>query len=369
MARQKKVAKKKVKSNKKYAPKSILLTGAAGFIGSNVLRYLWEKYPKVKFYVLDALTYAGDMRNIPDYIHNSNRFEFLYGDIRNERLVDYLMSRCDTVVHFAAETHVARSIFDNFVFFETDVLGTQVISNAVLRHNKNIKKFIHISTSEVYGTSVDSGQMSEKHPLEPCSPYAAAKAGADRLVYSYIATYGIPATIIRPFNIFGPNQHLEKLIPRFITNVLMGEPMTMHGKGKSFRDFTFVTDLAHAIELVIEAPDKLVEGEVFNVGNDEAISVAEIASLIKKILPTRLSRKLNMNKYTVSVGDRPGQVAKHWANSTKIRKRLGWKPKVKFEDGLKKTIDWYIANEDWWLPKVNMRYVMIETDKGKFESQ
>lgn len=348
-------------------PKAILITGGAGFVASNVLRYLWDRYPTAKFHVLDALTYAGDIRNIPDEIHKSARFKFWYGDIRNVKLVDDLVSRCDVVLHFAAETHVARSIYDDIKFFETDVLGTQAIAHAVLHHKKVVKRFVHISTSEVYGSARGNKKMDETHPLEPQSPYAAAKAGADRLVYSYITTYGIPAVIIRPFNLYGPNQHLEKLIPRFITSVLLEEPMTIHGTGTSERDFTYASDLASAIALVIEAPDDLVVGEVFNVGNDRASSVLEIANIIKRVLPPRLEKKPTFTDYTMNIGDRPGQVFRHISDTSKIRKVLAWKPEVPLEKGIEMTIDWYMANRPWWEGKIWMRHVEIVTPDGKKE--
>lgn len=355
-----------VKAKNTPNPRAILITGGAGFVGSNILRYLWERYPKTKFHLLDALTYAGDIRNIPEEIHKSPRFKFYYGDIRNERLVDNLVSQCDIVLHFAAETHVARSVYDDVRFFETDVLGTQVVAHAVLRHRKTVRRFIHISTSEVYGSS-RTEYMDETHPLEPQSPYAAAKVGADRLVYSYISTYQIPAVIIRPFNLYGPNQHLEKLIPRFITSVMLGEPMTVHGTGQSARDFTYVSDLARAIELVIEAPAELVDGQVFNVGNDKASSVNEIAAIIQDLLPGRLALKPIHTKYTLNIGDRPGQVFRHASDSRKIRKTLGWKPAVSLKKGLDMTIDWYLNNRAWWEPKIWMRHVEIETPEGKKE--
>ncbi len=349
-------------------PKSILITGGAGFAASNVLKHLWKRYPKAKFHVLDALTYAGDLRNISTEIHKDKRFQFWYGDIRNDSLVDRIIAQCDVVLHFAAETHVARSIFDDIKFFETDVLGTQVIANAILRHKKKVKKFIHISTSEVYGTAHRPGErMGEDHPLNPMSPYAAAKAGADRLVYSYIQTHSIPATIIRPFNLYGPNQHLEKLIPRFITSVLLEEPMTIHGSGGSMRDFTYVADLARAIEMVIEADPELVVGQVFNIGNDKATSVLEIANLVKKLLPPRLAQKPLFQESMMNIGDRPGQVFKHISNTDKIRKVLGWKPEINLEKGIDMTIDWYMNNKDWWEPKIWMRHVNIITASGKKE--
>ena len=221
---------------------TILATGGAGFIGSNFVRYLYENYPDYRILVLDLLTYAGSVENLPVGFNqvSNGRLQFWYGDVRNAALVDTLVAESDVVVHFAAETHVTRSIYDNYHFFETDVLGTQVVANAVLKHAKRVNRFIHISTSEVYGTAV-AEKMSEDHPLLPMSPYASAKAGADRLVYSYWATYQLPAIIVRPFNQYGPHQHLEKVIPRFITSCLLDEPLRVHGDGSAARDFTHGT--------------------------------------------------------------------------------------------------------------------------------
>jgi len=350
--------------NKKHS-KTILITGGAGFIGSNTLIHLFNKYPEYKFIVLDILTYAADVQNIPEYIKSSKNFSFWYGDIKNAKLVEYLVGKSDIVLHFAAETHVARSIFDDAIFFETDVIGTQRIANAVLQNKKKIKKFVHISTSEVYGTA-SAPKMSEKHPLNPMSPYAAAKVGADRLVYSYVQTYNIPAVIIRPFNMYGPQQHLEKLVPRFVTSCILGEPFTIHGSGKSSRDFTYVEDLAMAVDLVMHAPAKKVDGEVFNVGSEKSHSVKEIADIIMKIMSSGKG-KLKYRSSVMNIGDRPGQVFRHTADTSKIRKILGWKPMVHLEDGLKKTIDWYVNNKEWWKDKLWMRCVPIETEKGKTE--
>src|SRR5262245_7061599 len=205
---------------------TFLVTGGAGFIGSNFVHHLYNKHPDSRILVLDLLTYAGSVDNLPARFKEANdggRIEFWYGDVRNASLVDSLVRRSDVVVHFAAETHVTRSIFDNYHFFETDVIGTQVIANAVLRSADRIQRFIHISTSEVYGTALQP-LMNEEHPLMPLSPYASAKAGADRLVYSYWATYKLPAVIVRPFNNYGPRQHLEKAVPRFVTSCRLNEP-------------------------------------------------------------------------------------------------------------------------------------------------
>ncbi len=345
--------------------KTILITGGVGFIGSNALAFLFKKYLDCRFIVLDVLTYAADIRNIPAEMRNDKRFVFWYGDVKNAKLVEHLVAQADIVLHFAAETHVTRSIFDDAIFFETDVIGTQRVANAVLNNRHRIEKFIHISTSEVYGTAVNP-KMDEYHPLNPQSPYAAAKVGADRLVYSYITTYKIPAVIVRPFNMFGPKQHLEKLIPRFITSCILGEPLTVHGSGESSRDFTYVDDLVRALDMILSAPNGQVVGEVFNVGSGTHRSVNEIADTILRIMNTK-GDKVKHTSYALNVGDRPGQVFRHTADTSKIKRVVGWEPQISFEDGLKKTIDWYINNEDWWKDKIWMRCVPIETEEGKIE--
>lgn len=309
--------------------------------------------------MLDALTYAGNIENIPDNIKNDSRFSFWYGNVRNGELVGELVSRADTVIHFAAESHVARSIFDNTVFFETDVLGTQVVANTVLKYQDSIERFIHISTSEVYGTALVS-PMTEDHPLNPPSPYAAAKAGADRLVYSYWSTYNIPAIIIRPFNMYGPNQHLEKAIPRFITSALLDEPLTIHGTGANTRDWTYVTDLCIALDNVLQSSIDKVRGQVFNIGSGEDVSIKKIADLIIE--------KLNKPKSLIThIGDRPGQVIRHIASTAKASETFDWKPTVEFDDGLNKTIEWYRHNRDWWAKQLWMRHVPIKTRDGRIE--
>ena len=349
--------------------RSILLTGAAGFVGSNVLIYLFNKYPNYFFTVLDALTYSGDIKNIPDYIHKARNFQFVYGDVRNQKIVDSLISRVDTVLHFAAETHVARSIYDDAVFFETDILGTQCIASAVLKHRKNIKRFIHISTSEVYGTALKR-TMDESHPLNPQSPYAAAKAGADRLIYSYITTYKLPIVIVRLFNIYGKQQHLEKLIPRFITSCILNEPLTIHGTGQSSRDFTYVDDISRALDSVAHADKNKVDGEDFNIGSGKDYTVRGIADLVMKIMarhPTGKNKEIQYSRHAIHIGDRPGQVFRHTASIKKIGNTLKWCPQVSFRDGLEKTVYWYVDNRAWWNEKVHMRHVPIETEGGKTE--
>ncbi len=331
-------------SEKKDA-KVILLTGAAGFIGSNVLEYLFDKYPDYSFLVLDALTYAGKLENIPERVRSSSRFSFSHGDVQNQKLVDDLVSKSDVVVHFAAETHVEHSIYDNFRFFETDILGTLAVANAVLTHEGTIDRFIHISTCEVYGAGL-TPKMNEDHLLNPHSPYAAAKAGADRLVYSYQRTYGIPSIILRPFNIFGPRQHLEKVTPRFITSCILGKELTVHGHGKSGRDFMYVDGVSDAIDRLIHAPREKVVGEIFNIGSGAAISVLDLAKAVVQEM-----------KYPASniafVADRPGQVSSFACDYRKMQTLLGWKPPTSFQEGLKKTIEWYKDNPDIWKDQVD----------------
>jgi len=339
--------------------KKILITGAAGFIGSNLLEYLFKKYKNYQFTVLDALTYAGNLKNFPPQIKDSPRFRFIYDDIINASIVDKLVSESDIVIHCAAETHVTRSIYDNVKFFQTDVLGTQAVANAVYHHKGKVERFIHVSTCEVYGQA-KSRKMDESHPLNPHSPYAAAKAGADRLVYSYYITYGIPAVILRPFNIYGPRQHLEKAIPRFITSAILNEPLTVHGTGQPERDYMYVDDLSAAIDLLIHAPLEKVKGEVFNVGSGKAISIITIAKLIAKYMKISDSR-------IHFVKDRPGQVSTFACDFSKFSKLFGWKPKVSFEEGLKRTIDWYKKNPDVWKQQTWLRSVPIMLPDGTIE--
>ncbi len=341
--------------------KTILVTGGAGFIGSNFVNFLYNKYIDYKIIVLDALTYAGDIENLPMNINvgQNNRFSFWYGNVRNGELVDTLVSQSNIVVHFAAETHVTRSIYDNFLFFETDVLGTQTVANAVLKHKDRIERFIHISTSEVYGTA-GSELMDEDHPLMPMSPYASAKAGADRLVYSYWATYQLPVVIVRPFNNYGPRQHLEKVVPRFVTSAILNEKLRVHGDGMSKRDFVYVEDNCEAIDMIMHAPPEKVIGEVFNVGFGEDQTILSIAEDVSRIM--------NYDRKNITyIGNRPGQVMRHTANISKINRVLGWKPKTSWEDGLKKTIDWYQKNRQCWEKQLWMREIPIISVAGKRE--
>lgn len=336
--------------------KTIFVTGGAGFIGSNFIEYIYNKYPDYRIILLDLLTYAGDIENISSDIRNSERFEFWYGDVNNLDLVSDLVGRSDIVVHFAAETHVARSLYSHRVFFVTDVLGTQSVVNAVLKHSERIERFIHISTSEVYGTA-EYEPMDEHHPLNPTSPYAAAKAGADRLVSSYILAHDIPGVIIRPFNNYGPKQHLEKVIPRFITSCILHEPLTIHGDGSAERDWLYAGDTAKAVDLAIQAPIDKVKGEVLNIGTGQSLSVLEIAH---KVMST-----FNYDESNISyIPDRFGQVQKHIASNGKAKDLLGFLPEVPFEDGIQKTIQWYKENRLVWEKQLPLRRVPVKTKDG-----
>lgn len=338
--------------------KTILITGGAGFIGSNLVKFLFNKYPDYHLMVLDALTYAGNLDNIPEEIKKSKRYEFWRGNVCDPAIVNQLIKRVDAVVHLAAETHVSRSIYDDSKFFETGVIGTQVISNAVVA-NKNIERFIHISTSEIYGTSREV-PMTEDHPLEPRSPYAAAKAGADRLVKSYMFTYEIPAVILRPFNNYGNNQHLEKVIPRFITSALKDEPLTIHGTGEYRRDWIFVEDTCEAIDKALHQDLKKIKFETINIAYGRDLSNLEIARMILK----NLGKPETLIKY---IGDRPGQVVRHLASTKRAKELLDFQAKTSFEEGLKKTIEWYKNNESWWEKQKDMKLVPVKIRDGEVE--
>jgi len=336
---------------------AILVTGGAGFIGSNFVRTLMRRHPGVEVHVLDALTYAGNPENLSPRMLDHPNFHFWYGNICNPGLVGDLMERVDTVVHFAAESHVARSIYDDAIFFQTDVIGTQVIANQILRHRRRIKRFIHISTSEVYGTALTE-PMTEEHPLNPMSPYASAKCGADRLVYSYAKTYAIPTVIIRPFNQYGPRQHLEKCIPRFITSAMCGQPVTIHGDGSAARDWCYVDDTCEALLAALEVPLDSIMGEVINLGTGVSADVGTIATNVVEL--TGEARSLIEH-----IEDRPGQVELHIASTDKAERLLGWRATTDLVMGLARTIDWYRRNEGWWRKLEWMKNVPIAMPNGE----
>lgn len=285
------------------------------------------------------------------------RVQFIYGNVQNSQLVSKLVAQSDIVAHTAAETHVTRSIFDNQLFFETDVLGTQAVANAVVEHRDRVERLVHISTSEVYGTAL-TPTMSEKHPLMPASPYAAAKAGADRLVFSYWYTYKIPTIILRPFNMFGAWQHLEKVIPRFITSCILNEPITIHGDGSAERDWVYVEDVCQAIDRAMHCEYQDVDGEAINIGSGRSVSIKRIAETVVSIMDAPES-------LITYVDDRPGQVFRHTADAEKAQRLLGWRAETDFEDGLARTIAWYKENRELWEKQLWMRSVQITMPDGR----
>ncbi len=341
--------------------REILVTGGAGFLGSCFVRSWYETHPEDKIVVLDNLTYAGRLQNIPEDIHrDEKRFEFCMGSVCSTELVNSLVARADMVVHFAAETHVTRSILDSRIFFETDVLGTHTLANAIYKNNGRIQRFVHISTSEVYGSACYI-PMDEDHPLNPCSPYASAKCAADRLVYSFIQTYDIPGVILRPFNQYGPRQHLEKMVPRFITSALKNEPLTVHGDGGARRDWMFVEDTCRWIQAVLEAPLEKVKGRVFNLGKGEAWSVKEMAEKILAITG-------RPDSLITFIGERLGQVEHHVSSTARIRELFNLDHMgCSIDEGLERTVHWYKDNEPWWQPIKWMKQVKVKTKSGNEE--
>lgn len=326
--------------NDQQFKKTVMITGAAGFIGSNFLEYMFHKYPDYNFIVVDALTYAGSLNNISNSIKNSGRFTFVHTDINDFDTVNSLMGHSDFVVHFAAESHVTRSIVSDEKFLHTDILGTRSLLVALNNNRNKVERFIHISTSEVYGTA-ENQPMNEDHPINPRSPYAAAKAGADRLVYSYYCTYDLPVVIIRPFNNYGPRQHVEKLIPRIASSIILNHPVRIHGSGNQSRDWVHALDTAKAIDLALHKPDfASIKGEAINVGTSKAITVNDIAQSILKIM--------QKENYPIEyISDRPGQVDCHIAGTEKAKELLGWSPSISLEEGLADTLKWYLENEEF----------------------
>jgi len=314
----------------------ILVTGGAGFIGSNFARHLARARPDWEVVVFDKLTYAGRRENLAD-LESRPGFLFVKGDIADPRAVAEVLPGCDYAVNFAAETHVDRSLYDAGGFIMTDVYGTFVLLEAA-RRAPGLKLFVQISTDEVYG-SVASGSSTEADPLMPRNPYSASKAGADRLAYSYWATYGVPVIVTRASNNYGPYQFPEKVIPLFVTHALDDVPLPLYGDGLNVRDWLYVGDHCRALDLLLEegAP-----GETYNIGGGNEVSNIDLTRRILGLLgkPETLVRR---------VADRPGHDRRYSLDCTRLR-ALGWSPRVPFEEGLRATVEWYRANEAWWRP-------------------
>src|SRR5256885_3520124 len=315
-------------------PKRVLVTGGAGFISSNFIRHLLAATPH-EVVSLDALTYAGNLENLADLISHE-RLSFVHGDIRNAELVRDIVAEVDVIVNAAAESHVEKSIEEGASeFVTTNVEGTQILLDAI--REAPVERFILFSSSEVYGTA-ESAPMDEEHPINPRSPYAATKAGADRLAYAYYVTYGLPVVIVRPFNNYGPRQHPEKVIPRFITQALQDGELTIHGDGHASRDWLYVDDDAEAIEAVISAPIENVAGEVLNVATGNDIPVTEIADAVLAALGKPSSLKS-------FVTERPGQVDRHIGSTEKMERLTAWRARTAFDQGPPRTIACDLAND------------------------
>lgn len=316
----------------------ILVTGGAGFIGSNFILYMMEKYPNHKIVNLDKLTYAGNLESLKSVKKNPN-YKFIKGDICDRKTVEKAMKNVDTVVHFAAESHVDRSISGPAVFIQTNVIGTQVLLDVA--KEMNIKRFHHVSTDEVFGALSlykSKEKFSEKTPYNPHSPYSASKAAADHLVRAYHDTYGLPVTISNCSNNYGPYHFPEKVISLFITNAMADKKLPIYGKGQAIRDYLYVTDHCRAIDLILH---KGKIGETYCIGGDSEKNGIEIANTILKLL-----KKPGTLKAFVS--DRKGHDMRYAIDHSKITKELDWKPVLTFSEGIELTIEWYKENKEWW---------------------
>ncbi|HHW03159.1 MAG TPA: dTDP-glucose 4,6-dehydratase [Thermoanaerobacterales bacterium] len=323
----------------------ILVTGGAGFIGSNFIRYMLKQHEDYKIINLDKLTYAGNLENLKDVEDNPN-YIFINGDITDKNLVESLFFSYDInyVINFAAESHVDRSIEDPQIFLKTNVIGTQVLLDASKK--VNVKKFLQVSTDEVYGSLGPTGYFTEQSPLSPNSPYSASKASADLLVKAYAHTYGLRVNITRCSNNYGPHQFPEKLIPLMIINAMNDKDLPVYGDGLNIRDWIYVEDHCRAIDMILHHG---TVGEIYNIGgNNEKTNIDIVKYILKEI-----GKPESLIKY---VKDRPGHDRRYAIDSTKMQEELGWKPLYSFEEGMKKTIKWYLDNKGWWQKIVTGEY-------------
>jgi len=326
----------------------ILITGGAGFIGSHVVRLFVNNYPKIKIYNLDKLTYAGNLENLKD-IENRPNYTFIKGDITNSDLIDHLFSEenFEGVIHLAAESHVDRSIKDPLEFLYTNILGTVNLLNAARKTWGDTagKRFYHISTDEVYGSLDAGGYFLETTAYDPKSPYSASKASSDHFVRAYQNTYKLPAVISNCSNNYGPFQFPEKLIPLCINNIKNNQPLPVYGKGENIRDWLYVEDHARAIELIFFKGNL---GETYNIGGSNEWKNIDVIKLLCSIMDEKLGRSPGTSEDLITfVKDRAGHDLRYAIDATKLSNQLGWKPSLSFKEGLDKTVDWYLKNEEW----------------------
>jgi dTDP-glucose 4,6-dehydratase len=329
--------------------RTILITGGAGFIGSHVVRLFTKKYPEYTIVNLDCLTYAGNLENLRDIEGSSNYF-FERIDITDAKAINAVFSKYnfDGIIHLAAESHVDRSISDPLSFIQTNIVGTVTLLNAVRqawKDNSKGKLFYHISTDEVYGSLGIEGLFTEKTSYDPRSPYSSSKASSDHLVRAYHHTYQLPVIITNCSNNYGPNQFPEKLIPLSIHNIKNNKPIPVYGKGENIRDWLFVEDHARAIDLVFHQGSI---GETYNIGGHNEWKNIDLIYLLCQIMDKKLSRMEGSSEKLITfVKDRAGHDARYAIDSSKIQNELGWKPSLQFQEGLEKTVDWYLENESW----------------------
>ena len=329
--------------------KTIMITGGAGFIGSHVVRLFVNKYPHYLLVNVDALTYAGNLENLKD-IQDKPNYRFEKADITDEKAIDSLFDKYkfDAVIHLAAESHVDRSIMDPLAFVKTNVLGTAILLNACRKFWKDQmegKLFYHVSTDEVYGSLGNEGFFTEETPYDPHSPYSASKAASDHFVMAYHDTYGIPVVMSNCSNNYGSHHFPEKLIPLMINNIRNNKPLPVYGKGENVRDCLFVEDHARAIDTIFH---KGKIGESYNVGGFNEWKNIDLVHLLCKIMDKKLGRPEGTSaKLITFVKDRPGHDLRYAIDASKLNKELGWKPSLQFEEGLEKTVDWYLSNEQW----------------------
>jgi dTDP-glucose 4,6-dehydratase len=329
--------------------KQILITGGAGFIGSHVVRRFVKNYPNYHIFNLDALTYAGNLENIKD-IEEASNYTFVKGDITDESFINTLFEKhqFDGVIHLAAESHVDRSITDPLAFVKTNVIGTMTLLNAaktIWKDDFEGKRFYHVSTDEVYGALGDTGLFTEDTAYDPNSPYSASKASSDHFVRAYGETYGLPYVISNCSNNYGSYHFPEKLIPLFINNIIQEKPLPVYGDGNYTRDWLFVEDHAVAIDLVYH---KGKNHETYNIGGFNEWKNIDLVRLLCQQMDEKLGRDKGTSEQLITfVKDRPGHDLRYAIDASKINEELGWEPSVTFEQGLAKTIDWYLNNEDW----------------------